>query len=145
MFKKLREWFTKPSKAEQELEDRFNKLEEMIATANREKQEAVARAEEMQTELNMFRDQKAEDENRRNSSEPWVEIKSADYSDNKGFRIDLDWNTAFIDYLKESGIKGKVEEEIVQKWLAMLYQHLVETLESKVIDEKDKKKINDFE
>jgi hypothetical protein len=120
-------------------------LEQQVTQLNTAKQQADQQLAEANRELAVFREKKAEDEARRNSKDPWVEIKSADFSDVRGFRIELDWNEAFVQHLKESGIKGTSEEEIVQKWLAFLYQDLVEKLEAKVVDKKDEKgTVSDF-
>ena len=137
---------------DQELEARVNQLaattEELKAakeTAETEKALLNTQLEAAKEELSMFRAKRDEEEQRYNSKEPWVEIKSADFDPVKGFRIELDWNDAFIQLQKESGIKGTSDDEIIQKWLAMMYQHLVEQLEEKVIDNKDKRgTISDF-
>ena len=131
MWKKIKKWWTAPNKAEKELDDRLASLEQKLVSANEE--------------LAMFRQRNRQDEDKQHSKEPWVEIKSAEFDETKGFRIDLDWNPSFVEYLKESGIKGKTEEQIVQKWLAMLYQDLVEKLEAVVIDQKDQDQTSDFE
>lgn len=120
-------------------------LETNLATLEQEKRKAQEELATATKELLVFRDKQAADEARRNSKDPWVEIRSADYNEARGIHIELDWNDAFIEYLKESGIKGKTDEEIVQKWLAMMYQHLVEKLEEKVIDDKERTgTTNDF-
>lgn len=149
MWEKIKTWWknpkTKIGRAEIELEQRLQSLEKHIDEAYEARNAWLRRAEEAEKELAVFRTMEAEDEARRSGKEPWVEIRSADTNDARGLRIELDWNTAFVEYLKENGIKGKIEEEVVQKWLAMLYQDLIEKLESKIIDEKDKPQINDFE
>lgn len=149
MWEKIKTWWknpkTKIGRAEIELEQRLQSLEKHIDEAYEARNAWLQRAEEAEKELAVFRTMEAEDEARRSGKEPWVEIRSADTNDARGLRIELDWNTAFVEYLKENGIKGKIEEEVVQKWLAMLYQDLIEKLESKIIDEKDKPQINDFE
>lgn len=107
--------------------------------------EAKQIAEEQAREL---ADKKAADEAeeaKRNGSEPWVEIRSADYSDVKGVQIELDWNDAFIQYLKDSGMSGSDDETLVQKWLALLNHDLIGRLEQVSINKSDRKTINDFE
>jgi hypothetical protein len=81
----------------------------------------------------------------RSENEPWVEIKSADYNETRGFKIELDWNDAFITYLKDNGLRGKNDEEIVQKWLGYLYGNLIEDLERVSMDKAESSgKTNDF-
>lgn len=149
MWNKFKQWWREPKtkigKAQWELANRLHELERQINETQAAKERLAQQLTETEEELQVFRKMEAEDDARRSGKEPWVEIRSADSNDARGLRIELDWNTAFVEYLKDNGIKGTVEEEIVQKWLAMLYQDLIEKLESKVVDEKDKKQINDFE
>lgn len=107
------------------------------ATAAEERAKFDATLTEATNELSAFRKKEEKDKEKYESTEPWVEIRSAEFNENRGIRIELDWNDAFVNHLKESGIKGSNEEEIVQKWLAFLYQDLIEKLESKSIDRKD--------
>lgn len=78
-------------------------------------------------------------------TEPWVNIGSTVYDPVKGFRIELDWNEAFIQHLRESGVGGRSEEEVVQKWLGMLYGDLIQRLEGTVVERNsDANRVNDF-
>ena len=65
---------------------------------------------------------------KKNSKEPWVQVIGEHVDPKQGIRIELDWNDAFVDYLKRSGYTGTTDEAIVQKWLAHLYQHLIEKM-----------------
>lgn len=65
---------------------------------------------------------------KKNSKEPWVQVIGEHVDPKQGIRIELDWNDAFVDYLKRSGYTGTSDEAIVQKWLAHLYQHLMEKM-----------------
>ena len=76
-------------------------------------------------------------EDKQSSTEPWVEIRSADFDPVKGFKIELDWNDAFIQHLKDSGLQGRDDEVIVQKWLGFLYGNVVDRLESTIVDKSD--------
>jgi hypothetical protein len=78
------------------------------------------------------------------NTEPWVNITSSSYDPVKGFRIELDWNDAFIQHLKEGGIKGRTEDEVVQKWLGLLYGDIMEKLEFSNLENSDRIRINDF-
>lgn len=81
-----------------------------------------------------------------NDSAPWVNLKSAEYDPATGFRIDLDWNDAFIQQLKDSGIDGPNEDIIIQKWLAFLYEDILKKLGSKQELEREEKNIvSDYE
>lgn len=120
-------------------------LEQQRAELISETVKLETQLETVKEEVGVFRQQAAEDEARRNGPEPWVEIKSESVDPVKGIQIELDWNGAFIQYLKEAGLKGRDEETIVQKWIAFLYQDLIEKLEKQVIDNSDKPRVNDFE
>lgn len=63
----------------------------------------------------------------RESKEPWVTIIGDSMSDD-GIQIALDWNDAFILYLKKEGITGTDETQVVQKWLAMIAKQTSEKL-----------------
>jgi len=77
---------------------------------------------------------------------PWVNLKSAEYDPATGFRIDLDWNDAFIKQLKDNGIDGPNEDVIIQKWLAFLYEDVVKKLGSKQeLDKEEKNIVSDYE
>jgi hypothetical protein len=115
---------------------------ELLTKQVAEEQQAKQQLDE---QLQVFRKKEEQDKAKYDSKDPWVEIRSADFSDVRGFRIELDWNDAFIEHLKGSGIKGANEEEIIQKWLAFLYQNLIERLEAKSIDRKDEEKtVSDY-
>lgn len=68
------------------------------------------------------------------SAEPWVEIYSESFDPTKGIKLELDWNDAFIQYLRDNGITGIDEDTIVQKWLAVISLDLSQQLENTVID-----------
>ena len=122
-------------------------LETELSSIKEEKQELEKALSKKENEIQTFRQKEEADKAKYESPEPWVEIRSADFSEVKGIQIALDWNDAFIQNLKESGLKGSNDEEIVQKWLAFLYQDLVQRLESKSIDLKaeDTNLISDYE
>lgn len=71
------------------------------------------------------------------STEPWVSIESTSYDPVKGFRIELNWNAAFVQHLRESGITGRTDDEIVHKWVALLYKDLVERMEQDALEKSD--------
>ena len=63
------------------------------------------------------------------SPEPWVDLQG--YTETKqGLKITLDWNDAFIDHLREEGMTGLNEDEIVHRWLAMLMQNVATETEN---------------
>ena len=66
------------------------------------------------------------DLDKKNSDEPWVQVIGEHIDPKRGLQIELDWNDAFVEYLRANGFSGSSDESIVQKWLAQLYQHLIE-------------------
>ena len=59
----------------------------------------------------------------KDSPEPWVDLQG--YTETKqGLKITLDWNNAFIDHLRDEGMTGVDEDQIVHRWLAMLMQNV---------------------
>jgi len=62
------------------------------------------------------------------TKEPHVEIIGDGIDPKKGIKMELDWNDAFIDYLKANGYKGTDEETIVQLWITHLYQNMMESM-----------------
>lgn len=137
MFKSLSNWWNRDKIRQQELDARFAALEQKLC----EKEEALAATHQeldvAEQELSMFRKQAEEDEARRNGPDPWVEIRSAVVDPVKGIQIELDWNPAFVQYLRDNGMTGQDEETVVQKWLAFLYEDLVNRLEAQVVNNTD--------
>lgn len=142
MFKSLSNWWNKDKI---EMEQRMAAVEKRIEDERVAKEAAERELEEATQVVNMYRAREEADEAKRNGTEPWIEIKSADFDPVRGIHIELDWNVAFVQYLKDSGIKARDDETIVQKWLAFLYEDLIGRLEQKVIDNSDKPRVNDFE
>ena len=62
-----------------------------------------------------------EREAKKNSEYPWVIVESTDIDESGNIKIRVDWNSAFVKYLKEScNFSGSDEMVIVQKWLGGL-------------------------
>lgn len=90
------------------------------------------RAEEKAADLKLaeeFAEKKAADEKieqEKRDKEPWVDIRGMLEDPKHGIKVDLDWNDAFIEYLRDNGITGADEEIVVQKWITMLYRDLMD-------------------
>jgi hypothetical protein len=58
-------------------------------------------------------------EDKYKSNEPWIDVVRINMEDKNnpstGY-FELDWNTAFVNQLKEAGYSGRTEEEIVEQW-----------------------------
>lgn len=81
----------------------------------------LTRLENSETLKTLFNKVAFEDkETRRKSDEPWVEIVSESIHPTHGIQLRLDWNDAFIKYLKLNGYTQGSDEEIVDQWLRSL-------------------------
>ncbi|QDJ96496.1 hypothetical protein Xoosp13_310 [Xanthomonas phage Xoo-sp13] len=65
-----------------------------------------------------------EREKQRNSSEPWVEVIGQEFNADGDLKIQLDWNDAFIKYLRSNGFKGQTDDILVQMWVSSLSRNL---------------------
>ncbi len=65
------------------------------------------------------------------SEDPWVEFVGDVRDTRQGQRLQMEWNDAFIDYLKASGIVGADEEQIVQKYISLLMRDMNDKTENR--------------
>lgn len=137
MFKKISSWWNR--------EDRITAMERSLREIVEAKQEAEQQVMEQARELKVLRDKALADEERRNGTDPWVEVSSANFSSDRGIQIELDWNDAFIAYLRENGVKGKTDEVVVQKWLAVLYEDLISRIDEESVEEIDPNKTSEYQ
>ena len=135
-------WFRNNKK--QSIEDRLALLEANLEAEKAAKTEATEQLEAANEELNILREKQQQYEDKRNSPEPWIEVIGESIDPIRGIEIRLDWNDAFIQYLKENGITGKDEDTAVQKYVAFLYQDLIEKFEQRIIDNSDKQTVSDY-
>jgi hypothetical protein len=61
----------------------------------------------------------------KDSSEPWISIIGDVEDTAKGLKLDMDWNDAFIQYLRKSGVVGIKDEEVVGRWITTLHSQLI--------------------
>lgn len=141
------DFFTKPSKLEARLKDielSMAALRDNLRDEVAEKERIIKEKELLAQELNTFKRQEEEKRSRYESKEPWIEILSSGEDSDKGMRMDLDWNKAFIDYLAENGISAPTEEEAVQLYLSLLYRDMAYRIEEEN-NAKKSSKMNGFE
>lgn len=145
MITAIKKWLNKGKIEQQETDARFQRIEEAISAKEAELEAVKSQLEATTEELNVFRKQEEADKEKYNSVEPWIEIKSDGIDPIKGMVIECDWNPAFIQFLKENGITAKDENVAVQKYIAMLYEDIVNKMEQQIVDNSDKKpKVSDF-
>lgn len=68
------------------------------------------------------------------SEDPWVEIEGW-VETAQGVRVELEWNDAFVGYLREQGIPGADDDQVVQRWVAMLLYDMASQMDEKAEDE----------
>lgn len=61
-----------------------------------------------------------EREKKRMSAEPWVEVIGEKIDEDGRIELQLDWNAAFVKYLRLNGFRGATDDVLVQTWLAAL-------------------------
>lgn len=65
------------------------------------------------------------------SDDPWVEFVGDVRDTAQGQRLQMEWNDAFITFLKKSGIAGADEEQIVQKYISLLMRDMTDKMEER--------------
>lgn len=60
-----------------------------------------------------------------NSDEPWVSIIGDAIDPKHGLKLDMDWNDAFVKYLRKNGVPGIRDEDVVGYWVTTLHQQLL--------------------
>ena len=67
------------------------------------------------------------------SPDPWVDIIGW-VKDSNGVRTELQWNDAFVDYLRAEGITGVDDDTVVQKWVVVLMHDMANRMEEEQKD-----------
>lgn len=52
----------------------------------------------------------------------------------KGLQVSMDWNEEFLKYLVANNVMGDVEEELIQKWLVMLCEGMINDIEDSLVE-----------
>lgn len=73
----------------------------------------------------------------KDSDEPWCELDTKVRDPKFGERILMDWNDAFINYLKEAGLVGADDEQIIQQYLTLLLRDQVDKYEERYEKDSD--------
>ena len=53
-----------------------------------------------------------------------------DHEEQQRIKVELEWNDAFVTYLKSQGIEGTDEDQTVQKWVALLLMQINDRMEN---------------
>ena len=71
------------------------------------------------------------------SDEPWVDFVGNVRDMKEGQRLEMDWNDAFIKYLRDNGIEGSDDEQVVQKYISLLLRDMTDQFEAHYETESD--------
>lgn len=99
-------------------------LEELKDEQTKKLEEARLRREKEQEEHQKYI------ETMKQSPDPWVDIVGWVHTD-QGVKVELEWNDAFVDYLRSNGISGTDEEQVVQKWVTLLLRDMADQMEDR--------------
>jgi hypothetical protein len=103
-------------------------IEDMKSEETRKAEEAKIRREQQKEEHDKYV------EMMKASPDPWVEVEGWTETA-QGVRAELEWNDAFVAYLREQGIPGTDDEQVVQRWVAMLLYDMASQMDEKAEDE----------
>ena len=70
------------------------------------------------------------------SDEPWVDIQGWVQTE-QGVRVELDWNDAMVKYLRDNGVSGTNDEQVVQKWVTLLMHDMAGQMEDEAPETSD--------
>lgn len=99
-------------------------LEELKDEQTRKMEESKAAREAQRTEYENYVAKM------KDSPEPWVDVTGWSETD-KGVKVELDWNDAFVDYLHANGIHSTDDEQTVQKWVTLLLRDMADQMEDR--------------
>jgi hypothetical protein len=94
---------------------------ELKSDKARERQDAIMAREDAKKAQTEFVDKM------KASADPWVDIQGWVETD-QGVRVELDWNNAFVQHLKDQGVSGADDDQIVQQWVVLLLRDMTEKL-----------------
>ena len=86
-------------------------------------EQSVRRLEEKAEQANYVKKMKE-------SPDPWVDIIGWVHTD-EGVKIELEWNDAFVDYLRANGVTGADEDQVVQKWVTLLLRDMADQMDDR--------------
>lgn len=77
--------------------------------------------------------------------EPWMIVEVSGENTLKGLKVRFDWNEAIIQHMRGKGYEWRNEDVMMQHFIAQLYEHVIQGLEDRMIDDSDLHKQNEFE
>lgn len=71
------------------------------------------------------------------SDEPWCEMDSKVRDTEHGSRVVMEWNDAWIVYLKDAGLTGTDDEQIMQQYLTLMLRDHIDKYEERYESDSD--------
>jgi hypothetical protein len=86
-------------------------------------------------EAKIRRDEEREEQSKyinkmKTSPDPWVDIVGW-VQTQEGVKVELEWNDPFVDYLRSNGVTGTDDEQVVQKWVALLMRDMADQMDER--------------
>ena len=104
---------------------------ELLAELASEHEQKLALAQEERARVTMERDKYVK--KMKNSSEPWVDWVSS-VSDENGVGMELDWNDAYVDFLRANGVTGADDDAVVHKYVTLLLRQGADAIDEEFED-----------
>lgn len=123
----------KPTMSDEDIAEFKAAIKQQIVDEMKDER-ALALEEAAQRRISEAEERQKYFEKMKESPEPWVEIVSWIDTD-QGVKVELEWNDAFIDHLKVEGITGTDEDQIVQKWVAVLLHNVADDMGESAVPE----------
>jgi predicted nuclease with TOPRIM domain len=133
MFNKIKNFITGETRRQrqklfEEMQDSISQLKERNQQLIDQNKELTNFNETIGEQLKNIQQQLNKREEKYNGADPYIEIISDGFDPEKGIKINLDWNSAFIEHAKEHGLQGTTDYEIVRKYLAHMYLSMIEQM-----------------
>lgn len=96
----------------EELETMHNNVSNMDGNYQEYFSDFKERLDDVEENMDDYKRYREEKEMLKNGDEPWVDFESKVVDDDGRVEVKMDWNSAFIDYLKKTGFKGSAEEMV---------------------------------
>lgn len=138
---KLNNWWNREKLKAEALQSQIDQL-----TADKEAMSAnllVLSADLEQTQSKLFEFENIK-KRRDESVVPYFVLTTERTDEVKGLEIEMDWNEAFVQHLRDAGHTGRTDEVLIQKWLAMLYEDVIDKLEDTIINSNTNASTSDF-
>lgn len=118
----------------------INALQFQLQESNELNGELEHKVKSQSVEISQFKAQL----DHHNSIEPWFVIEAKGLDPIRGIKTNMDWNDAFIQYLKDSGFKDGDEFLAIQKWILILHEDTISKIEDRLLENSTLIKENQF-